>query len=138
MSTGLHDSETASPENIGHVDIKLGRRRRWLIPAAVAAVVVIAAAVTTALTSGGPSARKVAGSHFGNELQVAYEADSGSERAFLEYLNKTVAPTYGVQIVPVGIGDGNQLDQATANGQYAANIYQHKHWLRGPNVMVIW
>jgi D-methionine transport system substrate-binding protein len=130
MSTGLHDSETASPENSGHVDIKLSRRRRWLIPAVVTALVVVAAAVTIALTSGGPSGQKVTGSHFGTELQVAYEADSGSERAFLQYLNKTVAPTYGVQIVPVGIGDGNQLDQATASGQYAANIYQHKHWLK--------
>ena len=130
MSTGLHNSEATSPETSGHVDIKLRKQRRWLVPALVAAVVVIAAAVIFALTSGGPSKHKTAGSQFGNSLQVAYEADSGSERAFLEYLNKTIAPTYGVQILPVGIGDGNQLDQATANGQYAANIYQHSHWLK--------
>ncbi len=30
----------------------------------------------------------------------------------------------------VGIEDGNQLDQATADGKYIANIYQHKHWLK--------
>ena len=35
-----------------------------------------------------------------------------------------------VTIEGVGIEDGNQLDQATADGQYIANIYQHKHWLK--------
>jgi ABC-type metal ion transport system substrate-binding protein len=34
-----------------------------------------------------------------------------------------------VKIEPKGIEDGNQLDQATASGQIAANIYQHIHWL---------
>jgi ABC-type metal ion transport system substrate-binding protein len=72
----------------------------------------------------------VAGSHFGTDLQVAYEADSNSELAFLQYLNDKIAPKYGLKIKPVGISDGNQLDLATANGQYAANIYQHQYWLR--------
>jgi D-methionine transport system substrate-binding protein len=130
MSTDLHDNSKTPQKTSDAVEIKLGKPRRWLIPTAVAAAVVIAAGVTFAVTSGGSSAHPVTGSHFGTELQVAYEADSGSERAFLEYLDKTVAPAYGVRVIPVGIGDGNQLDQATANGQYAANIYQHKHWLK--------
>jgi ABC-type metal ion transport system substrate-binding protein len=62
-------------------------------------------------------------------MQVAYEADSNSELAFLQWLNKAIAPSYGIKIQPVGIEDGNQLDQATATGQFAANIYQHIHWL---------
>jgi ABC-type metal ion transport system substrate-binding protein len=45
------------------------------------------------------------------------------------WLNQAIAPTYGVKIEPVGIQDGNQLDEATAHGQFAANIYQHIHWL---------
>jgi len=128
MSTDQRDTEktAASPE----IDIDLGRRRPWLIPAVIGAVIVVAAAVAIVVFSGGSSHQTVAGSHFGTELQVAYEADSGSERAFLDYLDKNVAPAYGVHIVPVGIGDGNQLDQATADGRYAANIYQHKHWLK--------
>jgi ABC-type metal ion transport system substrate-binding protein len=133
MSAGLQDPTpqgNASDDTPDRIDIDLGRRRRWLVPAAIGVVVVIAAVVTIAVTSGGRSGQTVAGSHFGTDLQVAYEADSGSERAFLEYLDKTVAPEYGVHIVPVGIGDGNQLDQATADGLYAANIYQHKHWLK--------
>jgi ABC-type metal ion transport system substrate-binding protein len=128
MSTVQHPEK--APENQEQVDIVLGRRRRWLVPTVVGAIVVVATLVTVALFSNGSSHKTVQGSHFGNDLQVAYEADSGSERAFLDYLNKTVAPNYGLHVVPVGIGDGNQLDQATADGRYAANIYQHKHWLK--------
>jgi D-methionine transport system substrate-binding protein len=122
VSTELqHDSE--SP-----VEITLRRRRRWLLPAIAAVVVVAAAAITFAVK--GSSSSTVAGSHFGTDLQVAYEADSNSELAFLQYLNDKIAPKYGLKIKPVGISDGNQLDLATANGQYAANIYQHQYWLR--------
>ena len=121
MSTELH-SDSDAP-----VEITLRRRRRWLIPAIATAVVVVAAAVAFGLK--GSSSPTVAGSHFGTDLQVAYEADSNSELAFLQYLNADIAPKYGLKITPVGIGDGNQLDLATANGQFAANIYQHQYWL---------
>jgi ABC-type metal ion transport system substrate-binding protein len=101
--------------------------RRWLA-GGIAAVVVIAA-IVIAVASGGSSGKTVAGSHFGTTMQVAYEADSNSERALLRWLNTAIAPRYGIKIQPVGIADGNQLDQATATGQFAANIYQHIHWL---------
>ena len=104
------------------------RRRRSWIGAAGAAVVVLVVVVVL-LVTGGSSAKTVRGSHFGTTLKVAYEADSASERAFLSWLNTSIAPRYGVKIDPVGIEDGNQLDEATADGQYAANIYQHIHWL---------
>jgi D-methionine transport system substrate-binding protein len=95
------------------------------VGAAIVAIVVL----VVVFTGSGSSAKTVKGSHFGTTMKVAYEADSSSELAFLNYLNKDIAPTYGVKIDPVGIEDGNQLDQATANGQFAANIYQHIHWL---------
>src|SRR5580658_1214484 len=123
MSTEIHSGSDAPAE------IKLGRRRpRWLIPAI--AIVVIVAAVGIVFGVKGSSAKTVAGSHFGADMQVAYEADSNSELAFLKYLNTQIAPKYGIKISPVGIEDGNQLDLATANGQYAANIYQHQYWLK--------
>lgn len=123
MSTELHnDAEPAAEFSLRR------RRRRWVIPA-VAAVVIVAA-VAIVLGVRGSSNATVANSHFGKNMRVAYEADSASERAFLEYLNTKIAPKYGVQITPVGISDGNQLDLATANGQYAANIYQHQYWLK--------
>lgn len=113
----------------GAPEFTLRKKRRWQIPAIIAIIAVVGAVAGFKLSSGGGGTQTVAGSHFGTTMEVAYEADSGSERAFLEYLNTTVAPKYGVHIDPVGVGDGNQLDQATANGQFAANTYQHKHWL---------
>jgi ABC-type metal ion transport system substrate-binding protein len=109
-------------------EFSLRRRRRWVIPAIAAVVLVIAAVVVVSVTAS--SNGTVAGSHFGKDMKVAYEADSNSELAFLRYLNAKIAPKYGVQITPVGISDGNQLDLATAHGQYAANIYQHQYWLK--------
>lgn len=124
MSTELHkDNEAPAEINLGR-----RRRRRWLIPTIVA--VLIIAAVAIGFVVKGSSSKTVAGSHFGTDLPVAYEADSASELAFLRYLNAKIAPHYGLKISPVGISDGNQLDLATANGQYAANIYQHQYWLK--------
>jgi D-methionine transport system substrate-binding protein len=110
-------------------DIQLrggGNRRGWFAAAAVLVAIVVVLAV---VLSKGSSSKTVSGSSFGATLPVAYEASSSSERAFLQYLDKTIAPTYGLKIQPVGIQDGNQLDEATAHGQFAANIYQHIHWL---------
>jgi D-methionine transport system substrate-binding protein len=128
MSTEPHnDTGPGNAEPAAEFSLRR-RRRRWVIPAIVAAVVVVAAIVAVNLR--GSSNATVAGSHFGKDMQVAYEADSNSELAFLQYLNAKIAPKYGIQITPVGIEDGNQLDLATANGQFAANIYQHQYWLK--------
>lgn len=106
-----------------------GARRKWLWPA-VGAVVVLALALFLVFKFTGDDEKTVAGSHFGNDFEIAYQASSASEKAFLDYLDKEIAPDYGVTITGVGIEDGNQLDQATADGKYIANIYQHKHWLK--------
>ena len=90
---------------------------------------VVIVVVLVVLLSKGSSSKTVSGSRFGTTLPIAYEASSSSERALLQWLNQAIAPSYGIKINPVGIQDGNQLDQATANGQFAANIYQHIHWL---------
>ena len=108
-------------------ELRGGRNRRnWLAAAAALVVIVVLLVV---LLSKGSSSKTVSGSRFGTTLPVAYEASSSSERALLQWLNQAIAPKYGVKIEPVGIQDGNQLDEATAHGQFAANIYQHIHWL---------
>jgi D-methionine transport system substrate-binding protein len=115
-------------------DIDPGGGRRKVVLAAIAVLaLVIAGVVAWRVTasddaSGGKAA--VDGSHFGTKFQIAYQASSASEKAFLDYLDKEIAPDHGVTIEPVGIEDGNQLDKATADGKYIANIYQHKHWLK--------
>lgn len=112
-------------------DLKLGpNRRRRILALVAAAVIVIAGGAIWAFAGNKSSNDTVAGSSFGRTFQIAYQASSASEQAFLNYLNKNIAPKYGVTIDPVGIEDGNQLDAATANGQYIANIYQHKEWLK--------
>jgi len=126
------DVDSRPPASVSHGPDDLGLkggngRRRWLA-GGIGAIVVIAA-IVIAVAAGGSSQTTVAGSHFGTTLPVAYEADSSSERAFLVWLNTAIAPSYGIKIQPVGIEDGNQLDAATASGQFAANIYQHIHWL---------
>lgn len=121
-----------SPQSSQLDDIDLGspRRRKTIAAAVAAAVVVLVVVVVVALkATGGGSGKAVAGSHFGTTWQIAYQASSASEQAFLAYLDKDIAPKYGVRIQGVPIEDGNQLDQATADGHYIANIYQHKHWL---------
>ncbi|RNM11684.1 MetQ/NlpA family ABC transporter substrate-binding protein [Nocardioides pocheonensis] len=113
-------------------EIDLGRPRKpWLLPVLVLVVVavLVVGVVVAKAASGGSGSGTISGSHFGKTFAISYQASSASEHAFLEYLDKQIAPQYGVTIKPVGIEDGNQLDQATADGHYIANIYQHKHWL---------
>lgn len=113
-------------------DLNLGssNRKKTVIAAVVVIVLIIAGIAAWALSGNKSNGDKVRGSNFGKTFQIAYQASSASEQAFLNYLNKDIAPKYGITIDPVGIEDGNQLDAATANGQYIANIYQHKEWLK--------
>lgn len=129
MSTTQQPRGT-DPDRPEHSDIRLGGGRpRWLVPAAVGAVILVVAAVLVVRLTGDNGGDTVDGSAFGNDFDIAYQASSASEAAFLDYLDAEIAPDYGVSIKGVGIEDGNQLDQSTADGKFIANIYQHKHWL---------
>jgi len=128
MSTTQQPGRKTIEEASDLIDLG-GARRKWLWPA-VGAVVVLALVLFLVFKFTGDDEKTVAGSHFGNDFEIAYQASSASEKAFLDYLDKEIAPDYGVTITGVGIEDGNQLDQATADGKYIANIYQHKHWLK--------
>jgi ABC-type metal ion transport system substrate-binding protein len=113
------------------IDLGRGSRRNKQIAAIVGAVVVVAVvAVIVVKATSGDSKKNAGGSQFGTTWKIAYQASSASEQEFLQYLNDKVAPKYGVTIRGAGIEDGNQLDRATADGTYIANIYQHKHWLK--------
>ena len=131
MSTTQQPRPSGPPESPDHSGIDLGRKRPgWLVPAGVGVVALAVAAVVVVRVTGGSDADAVEGSAFSDDFQIAYQASSRSEQAFLEYLDTEIAPEHGIDIEPVGIEDGNQLDQATADGEYIANIYQHKHWLK--------
>lgn len=122
-------SPPRSPE-LPEIDLGSGSAKKKLYAAIAAAIVIVlVVAVVLVKNLGGNGSSAVEGSHFGTNFKIAFQASSASEGAFLDYLNKEIAPQYGITIEGVGIEDGNQLDQATADGQYIANIYQHKHWL---------
>jgi ABC-type metal ion transport system substrate-binding protein len=112
-------------------EIDLGGPRKRYLPAilAVAALALVVGGVAKYAGGGGGDDKAVSGSHFSDTFKIAYQASSASEGAFLDYLDKDVAPKYGITIEGQPIEDGNQLDQATADGQFIANIYQHSHWL---------
>src|SRR5688500_10488904 len=96
--------------------IDLGRGKRGWLPPLIIGLVILAVAVGLFLKYGSGSDEKaVEGSHFSNNFKIAYQASSASELAFLEYLDAEIAPDHGITIEPVGIEDGNQLDQATAD-----------------------
>ncbi|PWN01825.1 metal ABC transporter substrate-binding protein [Nocardioides silvaticus] len=129
-TTHQPDQQTGGPNDARDTIVLGGGSRGWLIPLIVGAVVIAVAAGLFLKLGGGDDEKAVQGSHFSNNFQIAYQASSASELAFLEYLDREIAPDHGITIEPVGIEDGNQLDQATADGEYIANIYQHKHWLK--------
>ncbi|WP_370249867.1 MetQ/NlpA family ABC transporter substrate-binding protein [Nocardioides sp.] len=124
QSGGSHGAHGAHGADLGLG----GGRPAWLLPAGALAIILAVVAGFVFLNRG-ETEKAVAGSAFGSDFKIAYQASSASEAAFLEYLNEEIAPDYGVTISGVGIEDGNQLDQATADGEYIGNIYQHKHWL---------
>jgi D-methionine transport system substrate-binding protein len=129
--TEKSNSSLGGPSGPDDFDIDLGGGRRRILVAVIAVIALIVAGVVAWRVAGGSDDEtKADGSHFGKNFQIAYQASSASEKAFLEYLGKEIAPEHGITIEPVGIEDGNQLDKATADGKYIANIYQHKHWLK--------
>lgn len=107
--------------------IDTGRRNRRRIFAGIGAlvVIVIAAIVVINATSGSDASAK----SFGTNLKIGYYSAFGSEQKLLEFAASEVAPKYGVKIEPVSLGDPNQIDRAVSEGNLAATVYEHKHWL---------
>lgn len=120
------------PDAPDGIDFDLGGRgrRTAIIATVVAVALLLAALVGWKVVAGGDDEAAEGGSHFSDTFTISYQASSASEKAFLEYLDAEIAPEHGIDIEPVGIEDGNQLDKATADGEHIANIYQHKHWLK--------
>ena len=107
--------------------IDTGRRRRRRIIGGVAALAVIAVIAIVAInaTVGDDAKAKT----FGPDLKVGYMSAFGSEQKLLEFVASEVAPSYGLKIEPVSLGDPNQIDRSVSDGVLAATVYEHKHWL---------
>jgi len=132
LSTGNTQTHQPSPSSRG---FEVKKRNPWPLVAGLAALVVVAAVVIFA-TFGRPVA--LGGAHFGSKLKVAYLSSDAAQEAFLKYISKDVAPGYGIEVEPVGIGDPNQLHAAVSSGEVAGTIYAHKPWLEQSNAANGW
>ncbi len=110
-------------------------RRRWPFIAGGAAVLVVAALVITLVSIAGTATTDTAES---TSLKVGYLSTDSAQQTLLEYVAAEIAPDYGITVVPTGIGDPNQISQATNDGELAATIYAHKPWTEQGNAAKGW
>jgi YaeC family lipoprotein len=102
--------------------LKQKRVTPWLVGAATLAVVIAIAAVF-ALRGGEEAA------DFSGALKVHFSPSYAGEEKIIEFIDKHIAPDYGIRLEAVGLTDGTQADRAVAEGKFAASIYQHQWWL---------
>jgi D-methionine transport system substrate-binding protein len=82
-----------APDDRDSIDLGRGGRG-WLVPLIVGLVLIAVVVGLFLKFGGGSDAKAVEGSHFSNNFQVAYQASSASEAAFLEYLDDEIAPDH--------------------------------------------
>jgi D-methionine transport system substrate-binding protein len=137
MSTSTHPTSTpagsTAPGSPSSPGFELKRRRRWPVVAAVVGVLVVAAAVVFFVVRPG-----AADGPFTSQLKVGFLANDASQQALLEFVDEKIAPDYDIEVVPTGIGDPNQLSEATNDGTIAATIYAHKPWIEQTNAAKGW
>lgn len=107
--------------------IDTGRRRRRQI--GIGVVVAALAVIAAVLVINSSSSSDASEEHFGTDLKIGYMGAFGSEQKLLDYVAEEVAPDYGLTIEPVELGDPNQIDRAVSEGNLAATVYEHQHWL---------
>ena len=132
ISTQPTDTEPVG-SNRSSRGFELTQRRRWPIVAAGVATLAVAGAAVIFVAR--PGAAEGA---FTSELQVGFLANDASQQALLEFVDEEIAPDYGIEVVPTGIGDPNQLSEATNDGTIAATIYAHRPWIEQTNEAKGW
>lgn len=132
MTTNANEDSPATTSSRG---FEIRKRRSWPVAATIAAAAVVVAGAVFGLV-GRPAA--LGGDHFGTTLKVAYLGTDAAQEAFLKFIAKDVAPGYDIKVVPVGIGDPNQLHAAVNDGEVAGTIYAHKPWLEQSNAANGW
>ena len=81
----------------------------------------------------GVSADDSPDTEFGTRLKVGYLSTDAAQEAVVDFVAEEIAPEYGIEVVPTGIGDPNQISQAGNEGGLAASIYAHRPWLEQLN-----
>ena len=116
MSTG--ESPTAGGFNIR-------RRKRWPWIAGAVALVVIVAGVIVGISQKGSSN---AATLFGPTLKIGYATSTPAEKAVIEYIDKEIAPDYGIHLKAIGYGDGDTLYRAVDEHKIAGQFSAHRYW----------
>ncbi len=103
------------------------RKRRKAPWIAGGAAVVVAAGAFIAVPLLNPS--ESAAETEGATLLVATAEGNAAEQALIEFIDRDVAPRYGIDIEFKGLSDSNTINRAVSEGEVAATVYQHELWL---------
>jgi D-methionine transport system substrate-binding protein len=118
---------TSSESQRGYT-VDTGRRRRRQSGLGVVAAVVIA--VVAFVIVNATSGSSASATQFGTEMKIAYFSAFPSEEKLVDYVAKEVAPSYGLKITPVSLGEPQQIDRSVSEGENAATVYEHKYWMQ--------
>lgn len=126
MSENTPQTPTNTPAPEAEHGFTLRRRRKapWI---AGGAVVVLAAAAFVAVPLLNPT--ESAAETEGATLLVATAEGNHAEQALIEFIDREVAPKYGIDIEFKGLSDSNTINRAVSEGEVAATVYQHELWL---------
>ncbi|MDN4612264.1 MetQ/NlpA family ABC transporter substrate-binding protein [Arthrobacter burdickii] len=118
-------STTSSPAGADHgFTLRKRRKAPWIAGGAVA---VLAAGTFIAVPLLNPS--ESAAETEGATLLVATAEGNHAEQALIEFIDRDVAPKYGIDIEFKGLSDSNTINRAVSEGEVAATVYQHELWL---------
>jgi len=120
---------TSSSDEGNPQEFIVQRRPRWQWVAAVGGAVVLVVAIVAALTlrDGGDS------KEFTSSLKIAYATSTPAQKAIIEYVNKEIAPDYGISLEAVGYGDGDAVYRSVDEHETAGHFTAHRYWTEEVN-----
>ncbi|GAC69230.1 MetQ/NlpA family ABC transporter substrate-binding protein [Gordonia soli] len=98
------------------------KRSKWPWIGGVVAVIVIIAVVLGVTLTGNDD------KGFDSHLKIAYATSTPAQKAIIEYVNKEIAPDYGISLEAVGYGDGDTVYRSVDEHKTAAHFTAHRYW----------
>ncbi|MUK01299.1 metal ABC transporter substrate-binding protein [Vibrio cholerae] len=120
----MTENTTSSTPSDHGFTLRKRRKAPWI---AGGAAVVVAAGAFIAVPLLNPS--ESAAETEGATLLVATAEGNSAEQALIEFIDRDVAPKYGIDIEFKGLSDSNTINRAVSEGEVAATVYQHELWL---------
>lgn len=110
-----------TPLQGGQFELKRSRRPLWL---GLGAIVVAAIVVVVILLSTGSSTAAA----FGPDLKIAWDTNP-QEQEIINYVNKNIAPSYGIKLTPVEFGDANTEYRSISDHAVAGALSAQRWWM---------